>query len=260
MNLKGKSAIITGAGRGLGRASALVLARSGVSLLILSRTARELEKTAENCRAFGVRVLVETGDVAQTETIDRSVARALAELGGIDILINNAAVIGPAGPLAGLSEAHWRRTMAVNLDAPVRFARCVVPHMRGKRQGKIINVTSGLGELVMPNLGAYSVSKAGLNHATRILAVELKEFNIQVNGLDPGVMDTSMQREIRAMGPERLGEGVYRQFVALHERGRLQPAEQAAELALFLASERSDKISGEIGSASDFAPLGFRVL
>jgi len=260
MSLKGQRAIVTGAGRGLGRASALALARSGVSLLIVSRTAREVEETAADCKAFGVEVITEAADVANATEIDRIIARAFTQLGGVDILLNNAAVIGPAGPLAGLSEAAWRQSMAVNLDAPVRFVRGVVPQMKERRQGKIINITSGLGELVMPNLGAYSVAKAGLNHFTRILAVELRDFNIQVNGLDPGVMDTSMQEEIRAMGPERLGENVYRQFVALHERGRLQPAERAAELVLFLASAQADGITGEIGTASDFAPRGFRGL
>ena len=148
--------------------------------------------------------------------------------------------------------------MAINLDAPVRFARRVAPHMLKQRRGKIINVTSGLGEMVMPNLGAYAVSKAALNHFTRILALELEAFGIQVNGLDPGVLDTTMQEEIRRLGPERLGESVYRQFVALHERGKLQPAERAADLALFLASDLSDEISGVVGTAEDFAPLGFR--
>jgi len=258
MLLKGKRAIVTGAGRGLGRASALALARSGASVLILSRTPGEIEKTAENCRAFGAEVLAETADVADPAAIERVVGRAISTWGGVDILLNNAAGIGPAGPLTELDDAQWHYALAVNLDAPVRFARCVAPHMRRLQRGKIINVTSGLAELVMPNLGAYSVAKAALNHFTRILALELKEDNIQVNGLDPGVMDTSMQEEIRSLGAEKLGEGVYRQFVALHERGRLQPAERAAELALFLASELSDGISGVIGTAEDFAALGFR--
>lgn len=257
MTLQGKVAIVTGAGRGLGRSTAATLARAGASLLILSRTAAELKKTAEHCRAFGAEVLVETADVSRAEEIERAVARAVTDLGRVDILVNNAAIIGPVKPLAEVSEAEWRQTLAIDLDGPVHFARAVLPHMLRERRGKIINVTSGLGEMVMPRLGPYSVAKAGLIHFTRILAAELQGFNIQVNGLDPGVMDTRMQEEIRAQGEEGLGAAGYRQFALLKEQGILKLPERVAELAAFLASEASDGITGENGTASDYVRLGY---
>lgn len=119
----------------------------------------------------------------------------------------------------------------------------------------IINVTSGLGEMVMPLFGAYSITKAGLIHLTKIMAEELKEYNIRVNGLDPGVMDTRMQEYLRGLGPEILGEKAYRDFLAMKQMGRLKPPEKAARLALFLASEESDSINGEIGTETFYKKL-----
>ena len=109
----------------------------------------------------------------------------------------------------------------------------------------------------MAGFGLYSVTKAALNHYTRILAEELRMSNIQVNGLDPGVMDTRMQEEIREMGPKTLGRRRHEHFLEMKEKGSLKPPEEAAALAVFLASPASDEITGEIGSAEHFARFGY---
>src|SRR4030043_89219 len=196
MKLGGKVAIVTGAGGGLGRASAIAMARDGASLVILSRTPAELRETAERIKAIGRKVLFIRADVSKPEDIEK----------------------------------------------------VVIPHMIKQRKGKIINVISGLGERVMPPFGAYSVAKAGLIHLTRFMAEELKGYDIQVNGLDPGIMDTRMQEEIRASGPEVLGLELYEQILGWKERGELKPPEKVARLAVFLASAASDSINGECGT------------
>lgn len=258
MKLKGKTAIITGAGRGLGRASAIAMAREGAAVVIISRTAEELKETAATIIAAGGRALPLAGDVSDPQLAGKAAQAALATFGGIDILMNNAAVVGPFKPLWQVEPEEWQAGMNINLNGPQMLCRAVVPQMVQQRSGKIINVTSGLGDRVMLPFGVYSVGKAGLNHLTRILAEELRQHNVHVNALSPGVMDTRMQEEIRGAGPERLGDDVFASFQGFKERGLLVPTEQVARLAVFLASPESDGVTGEIGSARDFARFGFK--
>lgn len=258
MGLKGKTAIVTGAGRGLGRASAIALAREGADLVIMSRTPRELEETATVIMEAGGTVVIQEGDAANPVDVRRVVETALASFEAIDILMNNAAMIGPVRSLHQVDPGEWEYAMAVNLTAPWLFAREVVPHMIRRKGGKIINVTSGLGEIVIPPFGVYAIAKAGLIHMTRYLAEELKVHNIQVNGLDPAVMDTRMQEEIRGFGPAVLGPDVFADFVSMKERGEFLLPEQVARLAVFLASEESGGVTGENGTESHYRRFGYK--
>lgn len=257
MRLAGKCAVVTGAGRGLGRASAIAMAREGAAVLLVSKTKSELEETAGVIRADGGKTTVFAADVAQPDELARLVAAALKKYGSVDIVMNNAAVIGPLTLLANVETDAWETAMAVNLRAPFLLAKEAIPHMMRRNGGKIINVTSGLGDIVMSPFGVYSITKAGLIHMTRILAEELKPWNIQVNGLDPAVMDTRMQEEIRSFGPAILGEDVFETFVALKEKGELLSPERVAKLAVFLASAEADAITGENGTERDYRKLGF---
>jgi NAD(P)-dependent dehydrogenase (short-subunit alcohol dehydrogenase family) len=254
MKLRGKVAIITGSGRGLGRASAVAMAGEGASVVIMSRTASELRDAA---RAIGKNVVRIKADVSRPADIVRVVDRALSAFGRIDILMNNAAVLGPVRPLHEVRRKEWQEAIAINLHGVFLFSRAVIPTMASLGGGKIINVTSGLGEMVMPPLGVYSVAKGGVIHMTRIMAEELKPHNIQVNGLDPGVMDTAMQEEIRALGPGVLGPEVHERFLGMKRDGRLASPEKAARLALFLASAESDMVTGANGTESTYRGLGF---
>jgi len=258
MKLKGKVAIVTGAGRGLGRASAVAMAREGADLVIVSRTPHELEETAVIIIGEGGTVVALEADLANPADIRRTVETAAETFGGIDILMNNAAIIGPMKPCHEITEEEWLYTLAVDLTAPILLSRAVVPLMIRQGGGKIINVTTGLGEIVLPPFGAYSVAKAGLNHLTRIMAAELQKHNIQVNGLDPGVMDTRIQEEIRNAGPEVLGTELHRRFVGYDELEMLRSPESVARLALFLAYPDSDGVTGVIGGADEFTPFGYR--
>jgi len=258
MKLKDQVAIITGAGRGLGRASAIEMAKEGASVVILSRTPSELRETASRVKDLGGEILSIRADVSRPKDVERVVHRTLSRFGQIDILINNAAIIGPLRPLFQVGEKEWNQTLEINLRGPVLLSKAVLPHMIKRRRGRIINVVSGLGEIVMPPFGAYSVSKAGLIHLTRLMARELRQYRIRVNGLDPGIMDTRMQEEIRAAGPQVLGLQLYRQVVGWKERGELKPPEKVAPLAVFLASSASDSVNGQIGTATDYRKLGYR--
>lgn len=258
MKLKGKIAIITGAGRGLGKASAMEMAMQGASLIISSRTLSELKQTADEIKALGATVISLKTDVSKSKDIEKVVSVSLSHFGRIDILMNNAAIIGPIKPLFRIEEREWQKILDINLTAVLLFSRAVIPHMVKQRGGKIINVTSGLGEMVMPLFGAYSITKAGLIHLTKIMAEELKEYNIQVNGLDPGIMDTRMQEELRGLGPEILGEKTYRDFLAMKQMSQLKPPEKVARLTLFLASEESDSINGEIGTETFYKKFGYK--
>lgn len=252
--LDGKVAVVTGGGRGLGRATALAFAAEGASLAIVSRTESEL---SEVVRLIGdKRCLAIAGDVGQRETARRVVAATLDKFGGIDILMNNAAVVGPLKHMEDISEQEWEASLDVNLKGAFLFAAEVVPHMRRRGGGAIINVTSGLGSFVLSPFGLYCIAKAGLNQLTGILALELKEAGIRVNGLNPGVMDTSMQEKIRAAGPQALGSDTWQRFVAYKESGMLETPEQVARLAVFLAAA-PPTLSGETGDAAHFRSFGF---
>ena len=257
MDLKNKVALITGAGRGLGRATAVAMAKEGATVAVLSRTKTELEETAALVQKEGGKVLVLPADVSDEKAVRESVTKAVSDLGPINILVNCAAIVGPAAPVHEVDPDDWDRTLAVNLNGIRQICQEVIPHMIEGGGGRIVNVTSGLAEIVMPMFGAYSVSKAGVNHMTRIMAQELGGFEIQVNGLDPGVMDTGMQEEIRGLGPEVLGKALHAQFMSFKETGNLRPPEEVARLAVFLASDHSVGITGEIGGAAEYRDFGY---
>jgi NAD(P)-dependent dehydrogenase (short-subunit alcohol dehydrogenase family) len=257
MKLKDKVAIITGGGRGLGRASAVAMAQEGASVAVLSRTESELEETARLVEETGSRALILPFDIADDQTAYEVVSRTVSDLGDINILMNSAAVVGPAAFLHEVDQDGWDYTMAVNLTGALLICQEVVPSMIKTGGGRIINVTSGLARITMPLFGAYSVSKAALNHTTLIMAEELRAYGIQVNGVDPGVMDTRMQAEIREMGPEILGKTLHDRFLSFKEGGHLRQPEEVAKLAVFLSSDEAVGVSGEIGGEAEFKEYGY---
>ncbi len=258
MQLAGKVAIITGAGRGLGRAAAVAMSGEAAAVVLCSRTQSDLDETARRIRKAGGRVAAVRADVSLAKDVQRVKACALRSFGRIDILMNNAAIIGPLKPLWNIRPSEWDGLFRINLRGVYLAVRAVVPAMKKQGGGKIINVTSGLAEMVLPLFGVYGVSKAALNHLTRVLAEELRGDAIRVNGLDPGVMDTSMQDGVRGAGPDLLGWDLHREFVAMKDEGRLKRPEQVARLAVFLASPASDGITGEIGTERDYQRYGFQ--
>ncbi len=233
------------------------MAAEGADVVILSRTEAELAETAKQVEVTGRRALPLVADLAYPEQIGKAVKEALSTFGRVHILVNNAGELGPAALLHEASPKEWGRTLAVNLTAPFLLCRGLVPLMVEGGRGWVVNITSGLGQIVMPVFGAYSVSKAGLNHLTRIMAEELRGTGVQVNALDPGIMDTSMQERIRALGPDVLGPPLFEQFLSFKDLGHLKPPKEAAKLAVWLASPESEDVTGEIGGALEYKDYGY---
>mgnify|MGYP001466655803 CR=1 FL=1 len=246
MKLQNKIAIITGAGRGLGRSVALAFCREGASVVLSSRSAEEVEHVAEELRALRKQAIAVPADVSREDEVDRLVRTTLETYGTVDILVNNAGSRGPIGPLQETSLADWEETLRVNLTSAFLCSKAVLPTLMEKRQGKIINVATTLNP--RPNLTPYMVAKAGMIQLTKQLSRELKEFHIQVNAVHPGVMDTQMQEEIRMAGPQAIGTDM---FDRLKEEGILHAPSEPAKLILYLASAAADGINGEYLSFDD---------
>ena len=196
MTLDGSVALITGASRGLGREVARAFARRGARLVLTARGAEALEEAAAMLRRT-TDVVALAGDVADRAHAERLVRAGLARFGGIDILINNASVLGPTPMprLEALPPDALQEIIRTNVAAPLRLTQLVLPHMREARRGVIINVTSDAGVEAYPGWGGYGVSKAALEHLSRVLAAELAGAGIRVYVVDPGEMNTEMHRD-----------------------------------------------------------------
>ncbi len=192
--LSGKSAIITGAGRGIGRGIALAFAREGCNIVAVARSADQIRDTAAAVRETGAESVALECDVAHPAAITRTVDAALDALGRLDILVNNAGYAS-FKPFEQLDLDEWQRTLSVNLTAPFLFAQAVVPAMKANGGGRIINISSVAGLKPIEQQSAYCASKYGLNGLTRVLALELREHNIAVHAICPGGVDTQLSRE-----------------------------------------------------------------
>ncbi len=252
MLLEGKTAVITGAGRGLGRAIALEMARESAGVCLISRTGEQLQQVADEVRGLGGRALAIEADVSQWDQISAAIDRAVEHFASINILVNNAAVIGPADFVMEATPDAWQQTIDINLNGGYHCCRLIVPIMKENNGGKIVNIVSGLGRMPYPRFAAYAASKSGLIQLTRSLAEELRQANIQVYGVDPGVMDTPMQAEIRNLDPEMIGPALHRRFVALKEEKQLRDPRKVARMVTVLTGSETDHLSGQIIHSSEY--------
>lgn len=194
MLLKDKTALITGAGRGIGRAVALAFAGQGCSVALVARTRDELEEVAAEVSALNGRTLVLPCDVADPGAVQEAAEKALNAFGRVDILVNNAGY-ACFKPVWELSLEDWRRSLDVNLTSAFLFCRALLPHMMERRSGRIINMSSVTGLKALPEQGAYCAAKHALNGWTKSLALELRPYNIAVHAVCPGGVDTRFSRE-----------------------------------------------------------------
>jgi len=219
MLLEGKSAFITGAGRGIGRGIALAFAAEGCDIAIAARTKMEVDATADEVRRLGRTALPLTCDVSDDASVRNAVQAALAEFGLIDLLVNNAGY-ACFKPFTKLTAEEWQQTLDVNLTGAFRCIRAVLPSMIERRSGRIINISSVAGLKPIADQSAYCASKFGLNGLTKVLAMELRPHGIGVHAICPGGVDTRLSQE--AM-PDR------------DKADWLQP-EDVAHTALYLAT------------------------
>ena len=199
MLLEGKTALITGAGRGIGQAIAVAFAREGCDIAGVARTQAELDQTAALIEEAGRRALPLALDVTNRDAVQEGVDEALAAFGVIDVLINNAGY-ALFKPFLEYTPDEWEQTLDVNLTAPFHFIQCTVPSMIERQSGRIINISSVAGLRPIPEQSAYCASKHGLNGLSKVLALELRDHGIGVHWVCPGGVDTKLSRE--AM-PER---------------------------------------------------------
>lgn len=260
MKLSNKIAIITGAGRGIGRAIAIAFAKEGAKVSLVARTVSELEETAQLIEEYGSTSLVIPTDVTQPSSVASMVQETVSQYGRVDILVNNAGVPGPIGALQNNKIDDWIKTIQVNVIGPYLCCKSVVPLMTNQGGGKIINLAGAGANNAWANLSAYCTSKAGVVRMTEVLALELENKNIQVNALGPGSIHTRMWEELRN-GAEAANATKIREIGDQVLSGGGASLENPAELAVFLASDDSGKLSGRLISAvtDDFNNIAAKI-
>lgn len=232
----GKVAIVTGASRGIGVAVAEALAQAGALVMLTARDGRRAAERAEAIAAAGGRAVACACDVACYEAVEAMHDATRRQLGPVAILVNNAAVVAPIGPLAESAPDDWARNIQVNLLGAYHAVRAVLPGMLAAGGGTVVNLSSGAAHRPMEGWGAYCAGKAGLAMLTRALALECGAAGLRVFGLSPGTVDTDMQGEIRASGINR---------VSRLPRASLAPASDPARAVLYLCGRAADDLAGE---------------
>jgi len=249
MKLEGKIALITGGGRGIGRAIALAFAREGASIAVVARTSQQVEDVASEVRTeFGVEAVPLVGDVGEGAAVQRIFREVAEKFGrGPDILVNNAGIAESAA-FDKTNDELWQRHIAVNLNGTFYFMRAALPAMIERGWGRIINVASIAGKTGAPYIAAYATSKHGVLGLTRSVALEVASKGITVNAICPGYVDTEMTSRGIENITAKTGKSADDALAAIKRmspQNRLVTAEEVAALALLLASEDGRSINGQ---------------
>ena len=242
--LNGKVALITGGGRGIGRAIALAFAREGARIAVAARTAEQVEQVAAE---IGNRAIAVVCDVSNPESVTQMFTQTRERLGDVDILVNNAG-IAESATLVTTSDDLWFRHLAINLSGTFYCTRAALPAMLEKKWGRVINVASIAGKTGAPYIAAYSASKHGVMGLTRSVALEVATSGITVNAICPGYVDTDMvtrgvERVVTRTG--RTADEALEAIKKMSPQNRLATADEVAAIALLLASEEGRGINGQ---------------
>jgi UDPglucose 6-dehydrogenase len=249
--LTGLRVLITGANQGLGLEIARHFAAAGADLAVCARDEVKLTAAAADLRALaapGQKVFSRKCDVSSPDDVQAFADAAIAALGSIQVVINNAGIYGPKGPSESVDWDEWKRAMEINLYGVLLPCRALIPHLKAQGRGKIINLSGGGATSPMPNISAYAASKAAVVRLTETLAGELASHHIDVNAVAPGALNTRLLEEVLQAGPQSVGEAFYQKAIKQKETGGTSP-DLAAKLCAYLASSESDGITGKLISA-----------
>lgn len=238
--LAGQVALVTGAGRGIGRAIALTLSDAGAAVAVCARSQDQITRVANEIEGRQGRALAVGCDVSRRLEVEDMVSTVEATLGAVDLLVNNAARPGPVGPIALTDPDDWWQSIEVNLRGPLYCCRVVLPGMLGRGCGRIVNISSGAGFQAWPMASAYVVSKAALYRLSENIAAETRGRGVSVFAISPGFVRTAMNDWCLSCGEPSIEQ----EFAALYATDDDVPAEAPAALVAYLASGAADILSG----------------
>jgi len=237
MKLQNKVAIVTGSGQGIGKGIALELAKEGAKVVVSDINQENIDRTVDEIKSLGSDAVGVKADVSNIENVNQLVKSTIKEFGRVDILINNAGIY-PFKPLTEMEENEWDKVLDVNLKGVFNCTKAVLPQMTNQKSGNIVNIASIAGAVVgYPNLAHYSASKGGVLGFTRSAAIDLAQFNIRVNAIAPGAIETP--------GTKVVGETL-KQFVQAIPIKRMGQPADIGKSVVFLASEDSSYITGQM--------------
>jgi NAD(P)-dependent dehydrogenase (short-subunit alcohol dehydrogenase family) len=250
-SLSGRSALITGASQGLGFAIACAYVKAGASVLLCARDAAMLERARAEVAALASPdqvVLAKQADVSRREDVEELAKMALSTLPALQILVNNAGVYGPIGPVEDVDWDGWLHAIEINLFGSIFLCRALVPHLKARHYGKIVQLSGGGATNPLPRFSAYAASKAAVVRFAETLAEELRGDHIDVNCIAPGALNTRLLDEVLTAGPIRAGRTFHERSVKQKQEGGA-PLDKGADLAVYLGSAASDGITGKLLSA-----------
>ena len=239
-------AIVTGGGRGIGQSTATALAADGFAVAAVARNEAAVERTAAEIQARDGRAAAIAGDVTDVQSVQQIVAAAERQLGGsCGVLVNAAGITGPVGEIAELDVDEWQATLDVNLTGAFTMSRAVLPAMKARGSGRIVNVISGLAHRPQPGLGAYCASKAGLLQLTRVIDAETKDSGVRAFAIEPGLVRTDMTESLQSLEPSGVRASVIGMLNQLEaDPGFVQP-DESAQLIRLVATGQADDLAGE---------------
>lgn len=238
-SLEGRNALVTGGGRGIGKAIALTMAEAGANVAVAARTLDQVTSVAEEIKSLNQSSIALQTDVSDPLSVQEMISRTISELGSIDILVNNAGISASPFPVSTSDDA-WHQIIKTNLSGPFYCCRAIGPHMLERRSGRVINISSTSGRMATSGGAAYNSSKAALNMLTKVFAMEWAPYNVGVNAIGPGWFETAMTTDSLET-PEQKAD-----VAGIIPFGRLTNLRDLGLLAVYLGSPASAWMTGQI--------------
>lgn len=251
MILSGRNAIITGATRGFGYEIAKKFVKEGASIVICGRDKNYVKKAINSLEKISTSNQTILGlpiDVSKENEVIQLIDFAIDKFGHVDIVVNNAGVYGPKGLIENIDSEEWISAININLLSVFFMCKWILPHMKKRNAGKIINLSGGGATAPLPRISAYAASKAAVVRLTETLAEECKDYLIDINAIAPGALNTRLLEEVIEAGPEVVGENFYEKSINQKNDGGT-PLDLGASLCIYLASSKSNGITGKLISA-----------